>query len=61
MKKERLTYRKTLNDGRVLAINSWATGVQELVYPDKPAFERAKKKVEEEGRIPHITGYTPVP
>jgi hypothetical protein len=58
---DRLVFRKKLKDGRVIALNTWKTGAQELVYPDMRAFERAKKKVEEESQIPHITGYTPVP
>jgi hypothetical protein len=48
--KERLIYRKTLKDGRILAVNTWKTGFQELVYADRPAFDRAKHACEVEGK-----------
>jgi hypothetical protein len=57
---DRLVYLKTLKDGRVVALNVWKTGAQELVYPDKRAFEQARHKVETEGAIPVVTGYVTI-
>jgi hypothetical protein len=54
---EELRYIKTRKDGRVECVNIWATGFQELVVPNKAAFDRLKEKIEREGYVPTITGY----
>ena len=59
MLNDQLILRKVLKDGRVLAVNVWRTGFQELVYPDRDAFDRAKPKVEA-GEAPHVGGYSVV-
>jgi hypothetical protein len=58
---EKLTYYKTLKDGRVLAVNSWNTGWQELVYPNRAAFDRAKERVERDQVAPAVRGFAEVP
>jgi hypothetical protein len=57
---DRLIKRKVLKDGRVIAINTWKTGWQELVYASEAQFERAKEAVEKEGAAPYVTAYAPV-
>jgi hypothetical protein len=57
---ERLILRKTLKDGRVLAVNTWATGWQELVYPSMAAFERGKAQIEQQGIIPAPLGFADI-
>ncbi len=56
---QELLYVRTLRDGRVIARNVWATGWQDLVYPTRAAFDRAKTAVERDGEIPEVVGYTP--
>lgn len=46
---ERLVLRRTLPGGRVLAVNAWATGFQELVFTNRESFERAKEAIEQRG------------
>lgn len=43
---EELIYRKTYQDGRVEAVNTWATGFQFLVFDNQEHFERSKKAYE---------------
>lgn len=38
--------------GRVLAVNSWRTGAQTLVFADMAAFEAAKKLAESGEPVP---------
>ena len=59
MSNDRLTFRRKLRDGRILALNVWPTGYQELVYPSLKSFEEAKRQVEQEGRVPETHGFTP--
>jgi|HubBroStandDraft_1064217.scaffolds.fasta_scaffold2118039_2 hypothetical protein len=58
---EKLTYYKTLKDGRVLAVNSWNTGWQGLVYPNRVTFDLAKEVVERDQTAPDVMGYAEVP
>lgn len=57
---EQLNFRKQMRDGRVLAVNVWATGFQELVYPTRAAFDAAKVRVETTGTAPAVGGFTSV-
>lgn len=57
---ERLIRKKTLRDGRVVAVNIWRTGFQELVYPNLDSFEAAKIAVEQEGAIPEPVGFAEI-
>jgi hypothetical protein len=44
--------------GRVIARNTWRTGVQTLIYPHMEAFNAAKKKLEETGEPVPVGGFT---
>jgi hypothetical protein len=56
---ETLTIKTLLPDGRVIAVNGWATGWQELVFPTRDAFDRAEEAVARGEKLPAPTGYTP--
>lgn len=57
---EQLRLTRVLKDGRILAINIWATGFQELVFKTRKDFERAKLQVEVEGKPLNVGGFTTV-
>jgi hypothetical protein len=58
---EILSFEKRLRDGRVVAINSWGTGWQRLVFRNQESFDKTKELIEQGKMLPAPEGYAEVP
>lgn len=58
--RDELRLTRVLKDGRILAINTWVGGFQEVVFRSRSDFDRAKREVEQEGKVLNVAGYTSV-